>query len=418
MHNNMLIDSDARQISQRVLFIIAALFSLYFGWEVVDNTGQARSSNLFGINNVTRLVYVVILIFLISHYAYNSGVRFFKKASLAWLFVYILALVSIFVANWPNIGVTQIKSIYSVLEWLVFIAVAAVVVDCCERGWSQNVYYGVSYFVGVLCLLICANVLIISFVNPNIAYFPGPAPSLGGFLIHPNRISVLCALGMSAVFFNDVFKRKILIAAFFLIVAYLSGSRSGLILSIFSFACGMVFLFGKSTRVFIYVFGLIILVVASYYFYFLTSQSYNVTVNSRELNDLNGRDAVWQAAKFMIFERPIFGWGWYEGPARIGEFVSQRWWFARNAQNDVLNFVVASGVFTGGLVFMIYLTTLYRSFSSFMAARESYTFPSVFIIICAGLVEPVGASPSNVLGLIFIIFTVAIRQHKNLYRAG
>lgn len=384
------------------------VLSLYFGWEVGDQTGQVRSSDLFGLNNITRLIFFFSITIMLIAYYYNYSGSFLRIISKKWLLVYFIALISILAVSWPDLGSNQVKSSYGSFEWILFVAFAGFLCHAFLLYNREDLFQGAALFLSMTSLLTSLNIFLIAIIYPRVAYFPEAQWSLGGFLLHPNRLSILCAIGIASIFYSNSIVRKILFSAFLLIIAAMTGSRSGTLLSLFAFICGFSFQFGKISRYYLYALSGLALILIIYYLFSTGSSSINVRVNARELNDLNGRDAVWQAAKFMILEKPIFGWGWYEGPSRIGEFVGQRWWFARNAQNDILNFAVASGIVNAMIVLYIYVKCLVAGLSSVSQDGKVYIFTVVFVIFCSSLVEPVASSLSNIVGITLILFTTLI----------
>lgn len=405
--------ASALRMPKTVIFY-GLVCSLLIGLQVVDKTGIARSTSIFNINNLWRLVIFGILGVSVVRSSFLLRPQNGFKISLSWLGIYILAIISVFANQKYEWSADEYKVIYGIVEWMIFLLMAGHLLSGPNvRSFDQAILV-VRGFAIYLSGFLVMIVLAMSVIRPDLAFFPEPGWTLGGFLIHPNKLSVMCAVGIAALMAETRGNFRHVAVIFLLGITVLTGSRSGTLLGLLAIVHGSIGFVKGRARIFMYMF-LLIMFAALLLYMFDASGPVRIGANSRDLSDLNGRDAVWRAAQYMIDRHPWLGWGWYEGPAQIGDYTGQGWWYARNAQNDVLNIAVASGVIAGSVAFFAYLRLVIVGIACEIAGSERFFFAAAIILISAGLVEPVVSDLANVVGLmVFLLATASLKRHRSM----
>lgn len=116
---------------------------------------------------------------------------------------------------------------------------------------------------------------------------------------------------------------------------------------------------------------------------------------------LSTRTVIWEQAKLMISESPLFGYGAMEG----NKFIYFNQWNQKDAHNMILNILLQSGILGLSIIILLFLlmfkkVTEYKShpvsrfilFSLFasttMMLSEIYAFRFLFLILLLGIFTP------------------------------
>lgn len=390
---------------RRALALFAILLSLIVGISVGDRTGAVRNEGLFVASNLYRLGIFMLIGLATTVFLYKRRPSIFPKGSRILYLVYVLAAIATLIASDVSLDPRNLRLYYSILEWTLFIIVACIVFDRrVARNFSETIAL-LQKFLIYLSSSTVALVSVVAVVMPELAYFPGARLSFGGFLIHPNKLSVVCALGVAAWMSNQKSRMRIQASLLLIAVAAYTGSTSGTALSIFAFSHGLVNLVSKKWRFVPYF-------VASLAILAMAAMGIGGAVDlvrlaeSGDLTNLNGREAVWRATFYMLSQHPYFGWGWLDGPNLIGRFTGQDWWFARNAQNDILNFAVSGGLMLGLLSAILYARIIIVGIASELSKERRLYTSCGAIIFLSSMVEPIASGLANSVGFVWVALVV------------
>ncbi|KHK90016.1 hypothetical protein LK12_19225 [Novosphingobium malaysiense] len=376
---------------------------MILGYGANDSAGFERTRGIFHTTYIARFMLDVSLALLLITQGLPKRPNF-RLGWFALFFLYVLAYISIFDIKYG--AVASLKQIYSVTEWVVMVSLAAMILRLGENSSIDARLAALLRFSQLLPVVTSIIVLTMAPFNFRLAFLDGDFLRLGGAMIHPNKLSVLCALGVAAYMADPNLKRRSLPIVFLTAIVIWTGSRSGMA------ACALALFHGVLGRCprrwlpFLYLmFTLCLLVIIMALLNYFSSHISSFLTN-RQGGGLNNRDVVWAASTKMISMRPYFGFGWLEGPNQIGGFVNQSWWYARNAQNDFLNFGVAAGVPAMILILLIFLLDLIVGLSMEFKGSRRFLGIATIIILLSALVEPVMSTRFNSVGLIFAAVTI------------
>jgi O-antigen ligase len=163
--------------------------------------------------------------------------------------------------------------------------------------------------------------------------------------------------------------------------------------------------YARAAQIFAALFALIMV-----FFYLGFSSLITSEHDVRSLTDLNGRGAAWKGVRYLVVRQPWIGWGWIEGPAKIGDHTGQGWWHARNAQNDVLNFTVANGLVAGACAALMYAWMVLVGVSTMFDRRTRLLFGTAITVFVSSLVEPIASNLATTVGLSFIMLVLVVSK--------
>lgn len=401
---------DLPRSTRRDAITFAILLSFIIGITASDNTGVARNASVFEASNIYRVAVFAVISAFAARLILFTRTSLWQNGSASLYSVYGAAAIASLVAGSSDFTLRDLRVYYSLFEWLIFILVGCVLFCSPKLKGIEARLELLRVFLVSLSTTTCLIVIAIAFVSPELAFFPRTDLSLGGFVIHPNKLSVVCALGIAGWLANRRSRLRLPVALLLLAIAALTGSTSGTALSILAFAHGLINLAPRSWNVPLYM-VVALAVIAVIAVGLGGAVDFASLARAGDLTNLNGRDAVWRATFYMLSERPWAGWGWLDGPALIGHFTGQDWWFSRNAQNDVLNFAVSGGLITGAIALFIYMRILVLSILlEFSPEKRLFTICG-FIVILSSLVEPIASSLANSVG--FVWLTMALIGGKS-----
>jgi O-antigen ligase len=289
---------------------------------------------------------------------------------------------------------------------VILITLAAYLINNSKEFGFEGAAQAFKTFFKSLSLTLPSVVLATSLVRPDLAFFPVPGWTLGGYMIHPNKLSIVCALGICVWMAEHRSPFRLLISLGLFTVALMTGSRSGSLLSAFALLHGLGSMVPRRL-----VAPLYILMAACLFATLLLVFGYANFMQGNELTNLNGRDAVWRATRYMVSQKPILGWGWIEGPGQLGFYTGEDWWFSHNAQNDILNFAVSSGIAAGLISAYFYLRTLVVTARYEFNQDYRMLFSASIVIFFSSMVEPISSNLANMVGFA-LIFLVLISFKK------
>ena len=367
------------------------------GLLVQDMTGITVAHGLFNINNLWRIfVYFVagagfLLAFLLTsarspHYRV-SGVCF---TGLQWVFwLNFFFLITYPFASISYTSTTHIETFYRFAEWVM---VALFAVFAFPAPQSADDYYQLKRifirFGKLFTFFVSFSVILVALVKPELAYFPSPGGpgQLGGFFVHPNKLSLICAAGVLFFgLFGKTWPERLWIPVF-IAVAYFSESRIGLLVTLSCFALVLVSAgrgAGKLVRLFFMsitaLLGLLVLLSS---ISALTDISFLARgMSLADIVSLNNRTVVWESCIRLFLESPLLGWGYIDGPLLIADYMTQTWWKARHAQNDLLNAIVSGGALPGFFVLYIYSVLIMRTLPRALSG-DIHTLLFGLMVIC------------------------------------
>ncbi|WP_353227979.1 O-antigen ligase family protein [Novosphingobium sp.] len=389
--------------------LVLANLTISLTGEKVD--GKVRQTQLFTATNVLDIVLVLgmtALIFAIK--ATSKKQKIFTPQTNITILAFLYMLVPAYLTRHEYGSGALLQQVFSITEWIVRVALCSALLNYPRRMTFDESMLVVRYFLkwsSVLCVVI---ITLLTVVDRNLTFLPTGVLSFGGFALHPNKLSVMCSLGIMAWLDDTKSKQSYWIVLILLLVTVATGSRSGLVTSLFAVAYGLIGRFPPRAQPML-MFGLAIVSIFYLILLSLGVGSLNA-VSGRDVSitDLNNRDAVWDASKVMISMRPWIGWGWLEGPALIGDYMNQGWWHARNAQNDFMNFWVASGI--GGFIIciVIYGTTALVGFGHARKIGNRLVLGTIIIVTVSAVFEPILSMRANIVGTSLLLVWLAAAQ--------
>lgn len=400
--NPAAIVSHAR--TRRIL--IAALFvSLLLGLNLTDETGFRRSAGLLSATNVLRAFAFVSLLMLMLATARRRLDKLLTRPAVILIIFYLFALIPVYFNMGLGFTTKHIRIYLSLSEWFILSLLAAFIFNFpLKLNFAASVEAFRQFF-AYTSLFIATFVVIIAIIEPQLAFFPAKTWSFGAYIMHPNRLSVICALGIACWLSDHRSRWRFVVPVGLLLVALASGSRSGIFDSLFMFGYGLIsFLPRRHVRgaQWVAVFTALLLIL----FFFGFSDLFISEQQQGALSNLNGRDAVWRGTRYMISHHPWLGSGWIEGPKKIGLHTGENWWFARNAQNDVLNFAVASGLPVAAIAAAAYAWMLIVGLRTMFDPKTRLIFGAAVCLLVSSLVEPLTSTVATPVGLASLMLLV------------
>lgn len=399
------------RVKWRSAIVASLLFSCLIGVVVTDMSGVNYGGGFLNASNVLRFSIFMLTFLYLYVYRLRKIFSSITKPVVYLLTFYLFSIISIIYNNNWRFEFDELPYIYSLLEWVILITLAAYLIDNSKEPNFEGAAQVFKTFFKSLSLALPALVLAGALVRPDLAFFPTPGWTLGGFMIHPNKLSVVCALGICVWMSEHKSPFRLVISLGLFTVALMTGSRSGSLLSAFALLHGLGSLVPRRLLAPLYFLMAACLVATA-----LLIFGYAGFMQGNDLTNLNGRDAVWRATRYMVSQKPFLGWGWIEGPGQLGFYTGEDWWFSHNAQNDILNFAVSNGIAAGLASAYFYLRTLVVTARYEFDQTYRMLFSASIVIFFSSLVEPISSNLANMVGfaLIFLIL-ISFKKRKIQY---
>jgi O-antigen ligase len=393
------------QEAHPLLHIAAVLISAMLGVTVTDRFGFERSA-LIEPTNLLRLSTISTMGLVLVWYKLKRQIKVFDGPCKILVLFYAYQFVTV-VLTWHEYNIaSHLKQFFSIMEWVIIVFTSSAILNFYGPKGLRDSCLIMRRFIELTSIYTILFMLLIGVYNPHIIYFDSLKTSLGGYAIHPNKLSILCALGILAWLDDRESRFALLIAVLLALVAILTGSRSGIGACLLALGYGLIGRLPPRFKLFLY-----IILVPGFAFMVIAllgeGGAMASSLFSSSLTNLNGRGLIWDATVRMYQQRPMFGWGWLEGPARLGTYVQASWFAARNAQNDFLNVQIASGLFATIFLALIYLRDFITGVATEMKPTSRLVLGATVVIFLSALVEPILSTRATSVGMIFIIVSLA-----------
>lgn len=256
---------------------------------------------------------------------------------------------------------------------------------------------------------------------PDLAYVASEetgAFRLGGYIVGPNSLGVVCGIG--AVLFWTSPRRKAdrfwSIALFLgMVLTYSRGAMVGFALYVLYHS---IFILRTSNQKIAASLLLLVFIFGSFaidkdYFSNQFLRLFSRGASLETITSLNSRTQVWSAALEATSSSPAVGSGFIQGPKnRLEMYFNQDWWRPPHAHNDILNAGVAGGFFMAGLTALIYVGTIFLTLR-LKVPVELKVITATILIQCGArsVLTPVFSSALNTLGALMLILIIFLSMH-------
>lgn len=365
-----------RDIRVRFAFYLLIKFVTSFGFTATNVAIATTNSDTAIADHALRVSGSLLVWFLmaVDIAAHLRQVRSRSGAILLLAGMYIFLIAAYPFAVDQFVLGNYLEIVFRGSEWLQVIALSCVIVS--ESGNFSSRVSGED--VGIFAVKAMAiSVIVVGsavlLLLPKVGFFLNSRGfQLGGSFIHPNRLAVVGAVsGMAFALFGK--KRwETAASAVCLAIGVLSGSRAGLLINFIAAAAILYSHVGKSMRPYVSGFAAFGLVGGLIALNYRILPEFSANAGS-EILSLNSRTYLWQLSASMFGEHPLLGWGYIDGPRRLGAMLGQGWWTAGNAQNDV-----ASAAVSGGSIGLLLLICFYASVAA--SLKPDGTKKGIFLV--------------------------------------
>lgn len=291
-------------MSERLNRIILTLIFVMRLFSYLSLFADNEYNKLFKVS--TRLLSDILLVFLLARgiSSWNSlllGVYFWKPIVL-YLTYLLLGLLSLLWTSNLSVSMLQLLMISESLFFSYFFIV------CIYRLDSMRT---INQIISISCLSIALFFLVGSFIQEDLFYRAvrgGADLRLGGWIMNPNELGMLCVLGTGVTLLLGIKRTNkiylVLSISVFLICLLLTASRSSMI-SLFVLLMYQVYIMkSKAVKFMLFSFLLFLVIISGLYLSFTRREVIN------EIFSLTGRIPFWKALLNESFaNEPVFGYG-------------------------------------------------------------------------------------------------------------
>ncbi|HET6889527.1 MAG TPA: O-antigen ligase family protein, partial [Pyrinomonadaceae bacterium] len=343
-----------------------------------DPTGRTKDLGLLNMQSLSRIAVVGAVAFLFfAGRAVSSSVQFASapKQSLFPVFRLPLLLYGYYTVHALFVlrGTELYLALYRIAEWALFFLLVTVIFSEGRKLDKDNSDEMIKTILPIVFFPIAA-IIVAGIIAPGQVYGVSEATGvarLGGLWAHPNVLGLFATLGIFYVLSYWKKYKWLAIAALsaILLLSYSRGSLMGLLLTI------PVYLFlqirSASSRVFLLVgAGLAVTVAAVMFADELHDSVTNYMMRGQadisQLTTLSERTIVWEAARQMIEEKPLVGYGFVAGPKHVADIVALmptgQWFLPLHAHNELLQAQISGGILATLLVLAIVMRMIYLLF--------------------------------------------------------
>lgn len=405
----------------RILLIILAAGTP--GLLVQDSTGLTNLHGLFSLSNVWRMaVYIGVFYYFLIFFLFVSSrasIKFPEGAGLKAFFL----LYSLLFCSYPfltsNLSlISFMEASYRLFEWFTILLLVLFSLPNAHDAPTSEVSF--VEFVKKLIFTIFLVVLFMAIIRPDLGFTNFPS-GFGGFLLHPNKLSLICAIG---VLFCGVYRKTRidnLAILLFIICGYATGSRSGLAMIMLSLIFVIISSGNRDFKI-IKILSLIVLAFVGGLYLLADIASFSSLAfltrggGIENLINMNNRLFVWEASWSLFLNSPWLGGGYLDASAHISDYVNQSWWKPPHAHNDILQFLISGGVVAGGLSIYIYTIPLFKLRKGLSSRKINLVlFATITLCLIHSVVELLLSfyvSPASIIFIIAIRYAGLINKRK------
>ena len=351
--------TPAQRHARASRFALMVMFISYFGFVATDNTGFGNNSEDVVLNHLLRMsgqavAAVIVFISALHNRIFFTPTKIMSLLTAMYLFYLASYVILIVYGSYTSSALTPL------IRLAEYTFVIVVICQCLHSGLQnpQETAIGLIKFLIGATYVVCA-VYVVMFPTTVIS-FGFERTQFGGAAISPNRLALLASVGIMTFGMFGRGRRDFGLFVLSIVVAFLTMSRTGyLLMSMALFITAFTRSIG-GVKAGILLTGVLATAAAMSFVAFdpATQALLNSLATDEQFASLNGRLDIWGVGLQMGLESPLLGWGFIEGPKKIGSLLNQPWWNATNAQNDILGAIISGGA--PGLAFLLlfYITVL------------------------------------------------------------
>lgn len=356
---------------------------------------------------------------------HQRSIRFYRKF---WVAIIALLIISSAVSPADNI----VYSIYRIGEWLLVYALLASAYTRAPVEDAVSLLRDVTMWVVNISI---AAVLAVGAILPKLAVVApadagaGTEHRLGGYLVQPNRLAVIAAVGfLYALIYLRGGKRLVAFTVYGGVL-FLTFSRGGMAALVAALVVYTIASKKKSVRMV----GLIAILGAFVTALFAAGKIQDVLERGQGMQGfttLSGRVLVWITAVHAFRERPLLGYGFIDGVKQVlSQTFPDPYWTPPHCHDEFLQALVSGGIVLGVMIAGLYIFVIYRYLKLYLqdGGEDLLFFALMFLqVVVYAVLTPVLLMQMLQPGAFFLIccfacfdaLPAALRLRHNLRQAA